>query len=151
MTPYRVLQSYMPNLETAKAYQVGKYITDLTASLGLVPHVDPVHGPNPMKKAWYSIPLHAEVHKVTGSKKDAEGWHYDGDMKVGSDPNCCLVLWSSNTPTLIKYESKIYQPNPWDIIIFKNMSVVHRRPDSCPYHRWLFRQRVAVPEHMTLP
>lgn len=148
-TPYRVLGVYKPKLW--KAWKVGKDLTTLTKNRGLVPHVDPKHGPNHVIKAWFSEALHAEVHKKTADVMAAEGWHYDGDTTPGAKPDCCLVLWASNTPTEILFGGKVYQPKPYEVIIFKNMSVTHRRPENCPKDRWIFRQRVAVPKNMSLP
>lgn len=151
MLPYKVLGIYKP--DEWKSWKVGKDLTALTKKLGLVPHVDPAHGPlNTSKKCpWVSLSLHAEVRRRTFNTDQAEGWHYDGDTTPGSKPNCCLVLWASNNPTEIMYQGKVYQPKPYEVIIFKNMSVTHRRPANVPKIRWVFRQRVTVPTNIQLP
>ncbi len=147
--PYIVLGTYKPS--PWRAWRVGRSLTNLTRKAGLVPHIDPKHGPNHMTKAWFSEALHAEVHKKTANVKEAEGWHYDGDTTPGSKPECCLVLWSTSTPTEIMFQGKIYQPKPFEVILFRNMSVTHRRPANCPKDRWIFRQRVRIPSHLELP
>lgn len=147
MIPYLVLATYHPT--RWKAYQVGKDLTAITKANGLIPHVDPAHGPL-LNVPWVSEELHAEVRRRTFKTKQAEDWHYDGDTTEGSKPDCCLVLWATNHPTEIKYENKVYVPEPYEVVIFKNLSVRHRRPENCPRIRWVYRQRVAVPQHMEL-
>ena len=157
MAYYQVLESYVPIIykhystkqkRQAAAKRIGLALCDITKNkYGLVPHIDPTHGPLELKHAWYSVPLHAELRTYTSSAASAEDWHYDGDTTDGADPNCAMVVWVSVEPTLIKTpDGKIFQPPPWQIVIFKNRDVLHRRPSNCPKHRWMFRQRVAVPE-----
>ena len=148
MEPYKVLEVYKPMVW--KSWRVGKDLTVITSKWGLVPHVDPTHGPL-HSVPWYSEPLHAEVRRRTFKTAQAEDWHYDGDTTPGSKPECCLVLWATNHPTEIQWQGKIYQPKPYELVIFKNMSVRHRRPAGCPRIRWVFRQRVVVPTHIRLP
>lgn len=150
MKPYVVLATYHPTKWNAK--QVGLDLTGITREAGLVPHVDPAHGPLVLVgRSWSSDSLHAEVRRRTFKTTQAEDWHYDGDTTPGSKPECCLVLWATNHPTEIDYKGTIYTPNPYELVIFKNMSVRHRRPADCPKIRWVFRQRVAVPSHISLP
>lgn len=148
MKPYIILDKYYPIKWNAE--RVGQELTAITASYGLVPHIDPAHGPL-LKVPWVSEKLHAEVRRRTFNTKKAEDWHYDGDTTPGSKPDCCLVLWATNHPTEISWQDKIYVPEPYEIVIFKNMSTRHRRPVGCPKIRWVFRQRVAVPNHLNLP
>lgn len=145
--PYRVLELYNPTRWNPS--KIGIDLTRITRASGLVPHVDPIHGPL-LKVPWVSQELHAEVRRRTFNTKKAEDWHYDGDTTPGANPECCLVLWASNTPTEIMYNGHIYIPAAREVIIFKNMSVRHRRPPNCPRIRWVFRQRVSVPKHITL-
>ena len=145
-----VLATYKPQPGEWDPEKVGKDLVAITKKHGLIPHDDPAHGPL-IKVPWFSEKLHAEVRKRTFKTKQAEGWHYDGDTTPGSKPNCCLVLWASNHPTEIMYKDVVYTPNPYELVIFKNMSVRHRRPAGCPRMRWVFRQRVQVPEHFYLP
>lgn len=151
--PFVVLGTYKPKVW--KAWKVGEDLTDLTASFGLVPHVDPVHGPIKLVKSWYSDALHAEVRKKTSLKAmSAEGWHYDGDTTPGSKPECCLVLWATANPTEFTFKNgngKVFQPEPFQVVIAHNLHALHRRPAGSPVDRWVFRQRVAVPTHMELP
>lgn len=142
--PYRVLGSYHPTFW--KAWKVGRDLTNITKSHGLIPHDDPAHGPIHWKKGWYSDELHAEVRKKTSQRAlQAEDWHYDGDTTPDAKPDCALVLWATATPTEFMYKGQIYQPKPFEIVIAKNLVVRHRRPAGCPVDRWVFRQRVATP------
>lgn len=152
--PYKVLGTFMPDMSDPKwkAWRVGRQLTSLTAECGLEPHVDPCHGPL-HNVPWYSEPLHAEVRKRSFKTKMAEGWHFDGDTTPGSKPDCAIVIWSSSHPTEIQYNGDIWQPKPWEVAVFRNLSVLHRRPADVPRVRWVFRQRVAVPplSHLELP
>jgi len=152
MLPYRVLGVFKPDILDPfwKAWRVGKHLTKLTASKGLIPHVDPLHGPL-HGVSWFSEELHAEVRKRSFKTKMAEGWHYDGDTTPGSKPDCAIVVWASTMPTEIMYQGHIFQPKPWEVAIFRNMAVTHRRPGGVPRTRWVFRQRVKVPSHLELP
>ena len=145
MIPYMVLDVYKPYRWNPRI--VGRDLTDLTKSHGLIPHVDPAHGPL-TTVPWYSNKLHAEVRRRTFNTKKAEDWHYDGDTTPNSKPDCALVVWATNHPTEIKYNGTIYTPKPYEVIIFKNMDCTHRRPENCPRVRWVFRQRVAVPDFL---
>src|SRR5258705_2683345 len=145
MKPYLVLETYHPPMW--KAWKVGHDLTDITRNRGLIPHVDPAHGPL-LNVPWVSEELHAEVRRRTFKTKQAEDWHFDGDTSPGSKPECCLVLWATNNPTEIQYQGKIYVPEQYELIIFKNMSVRHRRPAHCPRIRWVYRQRVEIPKHI---
>lgn len=148
MLPYVVLGIYKPT--RWKSWAVGKDLTRMTKEAGLKPHYDPAHGPL-TTVPWFSKELHAEVRRRSFKTKQAEGWHYDGDLTPGAKPACCLVLWATNNPTEIMWNGKIYTPNPYEVVIFKNMSVTHRRPANVPRKRWVFRQRVAIPSHIKLP
>lgn len=156
MKPYIVLGTYKPTLW--KAFRVGRDICGITKAAGLIPHIDPAHGPL-HGAAWFNEALHAECRRRTFKTKQAEGWHYDGDTTPGSKPNCCLVLWSSTQPTWIKWQNlnhhfeapEYFVPKPFEVILFRNMSCLHRRPPNCVKNRWTFRQRVAVPGHLELP
>lgn len=142
--PFLVLGTYHP--PRWKSWVVGHDLTAMTKKAGLVPHVDPAHGPL-LTVPWYDEKLHAEVRRRTFKTKQAEAWHYDGDITPGSKPECAIVTWSTNTPIEIQRngESTIYSPKPYEVIIFHNKHVVHRRPPGCPRVRWVFRQRCAVP------
>ena len=144
--PYTVLGVYHPPIwNTAR---IGLDLTALTRAHGLVPHVDPAHGPLE-RAAWRSVELHAEVRRRTFRTKQAEDWHQDGDLTASARMDCGIVLWCSNNPTQIKRRGRveIYQPMPWDVILFSNMECQHRRPPNCPRIRWVFRQRVIAPSY----
>lgn len=143
--PFVVLATYEPPYKIWKAWKVGRDITRITKEAGLKPHVDPIHGPI-LTASWSNVELHAEVRRFTSEKESAEDWHQDGDTTLGSNMNCAMVLWASTTPTEIQYEGKIYRPDPFQVVIFSNKKVSHRRPANCPKDRWIFRQRVRMPD-----
>lgn len=144
---YKVLGEYHP--KKWKAWRVGKDLTKLTQSHGLVPHHDPAHGPLKLVKSWYSIELHAEVRKHTSSAESAEQWHSDGDTTPGANMKCALVLWSTDNPTEFQCNGEVWQPKPFEVVIANNLACQHRRPADCGWNRWTFRQRVALPDWLT--
>lgn len=147
--PYIVLKSYYrPSIW--RAWRVGRDLTRLTRELGLVPLNDPTHGPQTFR-AWCSRKLHAECGWITYKGGQGEGWHQDGDLAPGSKMNHAEVLWASKTPTEFQYQGRVYQPKPFQVILVKNLSCFHRRPDNAPKRRWFFRQRVEIPKHIELP
>lgn len=152
MKPFLVLASYEPHKWDPEV--VGKELTAVTFALGLKPHYDPAHGAQEWAP-WVDLALHAEVKRRTTKKKAGEDWHYDGDTTPGADPNCCIVLWTSNTPTEFQrindHHQTIYRPNHREVVIFHNLHVRHRRPPDAPRIRWAFRQRVQVPKHLEVP
>jgi hypothetical protein len=163
LKPYLVLGHFVPTVWDAQ--RIARSLCWITHKAGLTPHVDPAHGPL-TKVPWYSVPLHAEVRRRSFRTKMAEGWHYDGDTTLGSRPDCAIVLWASNNPTEIRRRidpcvespgwtadgaTSVYQPKPYEVVIFRNLRCLHRRPEGVPLIRWVFRQRVAVPQHLELP
>lgn len=146
--PYVVLSTYWPQRWSPR--QVGIDLTSLTQSLGLIPISDPHHR-HQTKAPWCSIPLCAYVRRRTVRNTRAAGWHQDGDLVAGSEMDDCLVLWSTNTPTELMVGDTVFTPNPREVIIFRNLSCLHRRPTDAPRVRWFFRQRVEIPNHMELP
>jgi hypothetical protein len=161
MKPYKVLGVYHPKTYPAdrwnshagwRAWAVGEDLTALTASLGLVPHIDPEHGAQTWP-AWYNLKLHAEVKRQTPEHPGGEDWHYDGDTTHGANPDCAIVLWASVCPTDIRLHTsnKIWRPEPFEVIVFNNRHCSHRRPPEAPKNRFLFRQRVQIPVTLELP
>ena len=145
MLPYKVLAEY--RIKTWDAEKIGYDLCKITWEAGLAPHIDPLHGPLD-GAAWYSIPLHAEVRNYTFSTKQAEDWHQDGDTTPGAKMDCALVTWATSKPTEFEYKGQIYQAKPFEVVAVRNLVVKHRRPKDCAKYRWLFRQRVAVPEFL---
>lgn len=151
MIPYVVLGTYYPT--QWKSWVVGPELCTLTRGWGLIPHPDPHHGPLHLK-TWYSVKLHAEVRvKTLAGEKAKQGtqWHQDGDLKDGANMACALVTWCDVEPTEFKQGEVIYQPQPYEVVIARNLGCHHRRPPKAPMKRWLFRQRVMVPTHIPLP
>lgn len=138
--PYEVLGFYKPTRWSA--WRVGNYLIDLTRDNGLIPNRDPKHR-HQYTAPWHSKLYCAYVRKRTVTNPRATSWHQDGDLVAGSLMDDTLVLWASNTPTEIKdKDGKVWIPKPYEIVMFKNLDVFHRRPQECPRVRWLFRQRV---------
>ncbi len=147
--PYIVLQErYLP--QRWRAWIIGRDLTRLTAAEGLAPHNDPAHGPQTFR-AWCSVPLHAEVGWVTYRGGQGEDWHQDGDTTDDSCMDNAMVLWANRTPTEFRYRSQIYQPKPFQVILWRNLAGEHRRPSDAPRRRWSFRQRVEIPRYLQLP
>ena len=141
---YVVLGEYYP-VKPWKAWRIGRDLTQMTHYIGLVPHEDPKHGPEP-HASWVDKSLHAQVRRFNLNGQGGS-WHQDGDTTPGSRMDCAMVLWSNVAPTLFKSttDNKIYQPKPYEVVLVRNLSCYHRRPDNAPYERWLFRQRIALP------
>lgn len=147
--PYIILKErYVPRVW--RAWEIGRALTRLTREMGLVPLKDPLHGPQRFR-AWCSLRLHAECGWVTYKGNQGEDWHQDGDLKPGSRMDNAMVLWANRTPTEFRFNGRIYQPKPFQVILVRNLAGHHRRPGNCPRRRWLFRQRVEVPSHLALP
>lgn len=145
--PYKVIGTYHPSVW--KAWRIGRDLTNLTHDLGLIPHYDPAHGPlNLTGRNWVSHLLHAEVRRRTFKATQAEGWHWDADLEPNGNPNCAIVCWASNNSTQIKFRNSdvVFQAKPYEVVIFRNDTTVHRRPPNCPRIRWMFRQRVQIPK-----
>jgi hypothetical protein len=150
MKPYLVLKTYEPTVW--RSWRIGTELTAYTKSQGLVPHFDPQH-PAQDWVPWVDPQLHAEVRIWTVKNPAGAGWHQDGDTTPGSDMKCAIVLWADSDPTEFSYEGKIWQPKPYEIVIFKNLTCSHRRPPhlKADSERWVFRQRVKVPNWKELP
>ena len=147
--PYLVLEAhYCP--KTWRAWRIGRDLTRLSNERGLVPLHDPIHGPQTFR-AWCNEGLHAEASWVTYSNGQGEDWHQDGDTSPGSHMDNAMVLWANRTPTEFRFKGRIYQPKPFQVILVKNLTCMHRRPSNAPQRRWTFRQRVEVPQHLKLP
>jgi len=147
--PYVVLCSYFPG-KPLKAWRIGKDLTRITRREGLVPHFDPTHGPEPYA-SWTDVPLHAQVRRRTVQDGPGGEWHQDGDTTPGSRMDNAMVLWANTTHTEFKYNGTVFQPEPFQVVLIRNLGCFHRRPADAPRHRWTFRQRVVVPGHIALP
>lgn len=135
--PYSILGYYKPSKWSA--WRVGRDITRITRDAGLKPlqHADSRYA----KAPWSDPTLHAHVRRRTLRSSDGAGWHQDGDYgHVPMDHG--LVFWSSNSPTEFKVDGVVYQPRPYEVVYFRNLSCYHRRPIDAPRVRWFFRQRV---------
>lgn len=159
MKPYIVIGKYTPIVRVAdkwnatpgfRCWDIGEMLTGLTAARGLIPLYDPKHRAQDWTP-WNSQKLHAEVHKWHPGTHVAEDWHQDGDMIGGAIMDCASVVWASNNPTQFKVNDKVYQPKPFEVVLFKNLSCFHRRPPGTPEERFFFHQVVQVPSHMELP
>lgn len=145
MTPYIVLGVYKPT--KWRAWKIGKELTALTESRGLIP-LPGLGGKNNAKAAWNSDILHAEVRLSAVANSEGTSWHQDGDTTPGANMDHALVLWSNRTPTEFKVGDKIFQPKPFEVVVARNLACSHRRPNNAPSRRWSFRQRVIVPKEL---
>jgi len=143
MKPYIVLLKYRPKIW--KKWRIHRDLTRFTAEIGLVP----LPG-----RAWKLVGQrgsHAEVRRRAVEGSQATGWHQDGDMD-DVEMNHGIVTWANVAPTQFKTANGIiYQPEPFEVVIARNLGCYHRRPPDAPNVRWLFRQRVLIPKHMGLP
>lgn len=147
MKPYKVIGIYYPPF--LKCWKIGFDLTKLTKALGYTPLNDPKH-PAQDWAPWSDLPLHAEVKNFTPYAPDGKVWHQDGDTTPGSRMDCSIILWCNDTPTEFKGTSilaqtlagVIYQPKPFEVVIFNNLDCYHRQPPTAPDRRYIFRQRV---------
>lgn len=145
--PYKIIAIYKPLKRRCRL--IGRDLVAITKKAGLIPFKNDEIKRNP-KAGWFNYDLHAEVRMTAVPGSEAEGWHADGDTST-NDMDFAMVVWSNKRPTEIRYNGKIYQPKPYEVVIFKNLSAYHRRPANCPKRRVMFRQRVEVPKHIQLP
>lgn len=137
--PYRVLGVYHP--VDKKAWKVGRDLVAFTAGFGLKP-LPGVGGKNNTGAAWSRPEVHAEA-RLTG-RRNAEGssWHQDGDNTDGANMDHVLILWADRSPTQFLVDGAVYQPAPFEIVAFGNLTGYHRRPPDFDGFRMSFRQRV---------
>lgn len=144
MSPYPFVvlkQHYKPAVW--KAWKVGKDLTELTSWLGFKP-LPGIGGKNNEGAAWYAADLHAEARRTCVPNSDGTQWHQDGDTTPGANMDYSLVVWAASDPTEIKRVegSLVYQPKPFEVVVFNNLEVLHRRPPHLSGERFSFRQRV---------
>lgn len=146
--PYITLGWYQPKADVWHAQSVGRDLTAFTRSMGLIPLRGPAHNLD-HAATWYDPALHAAVRRRTPDHGQGEDWHQDGDTTPGAKMDQAIVLWCSNTPTLLRdKDGTVWQPEPAEIVLFRNLAVYHRRPSNAKFKRWVFRQRVEVPEFL---
>ena len=149
--PYIVLGTYKP--PRYRAGIIGAALTAITEEIGLVPHIDPAHGPQETS-IWCDTALHAEVRRFAQHSMGS-GWHQDGDLADGSAMDHAAVLWANKTPTEFKTDDgQICRPKPFEVVLVRNLNGHHRSPPDAPQkpkRRWFFRQRVEIPKEMNLP
>ena len=136
-----VIARYIPT--RWKLWKVGRDLCQITAKFGLIPL--PLGKHRLHKAKWVREFLHADILRQAPKNDTIDlDWHRDGDI-TGADMNCGIVLWSNKCPTQIKSANgEIVQPRPFEVVLFNNLDVVHRRPPNAPQKRWLFRQRVCL-------
>lgn len=144
--PYTVIGEYYPSGQHAwRAWRIGRALTSMTRAAGLAPF-----GGIPHKMdaacAWYSRALQAGVRRTSPPGQGSD-WHQDGDTTPGATMDQQVVLWANVDPTQfvpsgMRHRGDMYQPKPWEVVLFHNLAVYHRRPPTAPTARWTFRQRV---------
>src|ERR1700675_650242 len=119
--PYKVIGTYHP-AEGATPEQIGLALEDIVAKAGLVATHD---------RGWggseWSDNNGAEVrlgHVDEDDNDPVTRWHHDADLK-----ELQIVLWANKSPTQLKYKwgTKIYQPEPFEVIVFSNTKLMHRK------------------------
>ena len=148
--PFMVLGTYKP--KKYRGSLIGWHLTEFTGDLGLAPLKDPKHGPQ-TTSIWCDEDLHAEVRRFAQHGAGSE-WHQDGDQADGSFMDHAAVLWAAKTPTEFMVDDMIFRPQPFEIIVVRNLNGSHRSPPDAPKkptRRWFFRQRIEIPTHMELP
>lgn len=156
MLPYFVLATYIPKWwphppkETCE--EIGLDLVAITKKAGLKPLHDGVLEAQDWCP-WVDMKLHAEVKRYTPDYAKSEDWHQDGDLDPGANMNHALVLWTTKFPTELDWNGHICQSAPFEVILFRNLAVRHRRPLAAPRgrERHFFRQRVELPKHVGLP
>lgn len=143
--PYRVLGVYHPTRWYASI--IGPELCEFTRKLGFKPLIcDPMLVKN-QRASWHSDPLHANVVRFAHPDWEGTGWHQDGDNTVCSIMDCGIILWANRDPTFIQPSTAVqrgkivFQPQPFEVVYFRNLDCFHRRPSGLVGKRWLFRQR----------
>lgn len=159
--PYLVLGHYMPPPKGHFASKMASAILDILEPFNLVPKLrgqpdDPdAWGPQ-MTSIWADWGRHAEMRRFAQPNGQGGGWHKDGDLEPDAKDvmDHAAVLWAEVVPTEFQYDGKVWQPEPGEIVIARNLVCPHRCPPDTPdppKRRWFFRQRVEVPSHLDLP
>ena len=139
--PFKSLGFYKPKRRRCSV--IGKDLTKITKELGFVP-LPGIGGKNNTKAAWTNDKLHAEVRMTAVKGSEGTSWHQDGDTTSGANMDHVLIVWADRHPTEIKYNGKIYQAKPYEIMAVKNLGCHHRRPPNYEGKRFHFRQRVTT-------
>jgi len=141
MKPFTVIGKYIPTRWNLRI--VARALEKISFDAGLVPL--PIGNYRLHKGPYQNYKKHSDLMRRRPKYDTSDaGWHQDGDSG-GNDMKCSLVLWSTNTPTQFQYIDKIYEPNPYEVVVANNLSCTHRRNPNSPRIRWLFRQRVVTP------
>ena len=134
--PYKVIGTYRP-AEGATPADIGH---DLVAMLAKTEFKPADH------KAWPGATWcnqdGAEVRNGPGSAGDGtQQWHHD----CNASDDLYIAVWANVNPTELrhKYGRKIYQAQPFELIVFPN-TLKHRRPTES-LGRIFFRQYVELP------
>lgn len=156
MLPYVVLATYVPSWwphapkETCE--EIGLDLVAITKRHKLKPLYDGVLYAQDWCP-WVDMQLHAEVKRYTPDHGKSEDWHQDGDLDPGANMDHALALWTTKFPTELRVGTTVVQSQPFELILFRNLLVHHRRPLCAPRggERHFFRQRVELPKHIKLP
>ena len=140
MIPYEIIGHYEPTKWNPQ--KVLRELIQISREHGLQPL--PIGSYRLHKTKWKSFSDHADLMRRRPKNDTTDSdWHQDGDT-TGTDRVCGLVLWSSNTPTEIRWRGAVYVPPRRSVVLIDNTQVYHRRPPESPRVRWFFRQRVKI-------
>ncbi len=134
--PHLIVGIYKPEVWDAEV--IGKAIL---AQIARFKFISFASGAWP-EAAWKDDRLDAEVRVDYQSRKNnGHGWHKDyGDNSFKQ--KCFMIVWASKQPTQIRQvgEKKVYQPEPYQIVLFDNTAVEHQQPLGDATGRYFFRQ-----------
>ena len=129
--PYIVLGVYKPGLFEANL--MGPELVEFSRRLSLHPYGGPWCG-----GAWYDIEASAELRLSVDTRANffGDGWHRDGGLDQG------IIAWANQDPTELRFNGRIYQAQPFEIVLFRNSGPEHRQPRKEMDGRWFYRQYV---------
>lgn len=127
--PYRILGVYKPTILDAD--QIVRDLSTLLHNAGFPPNYITMRSPS-----W-----HEDKYNVNELRDVA--WHRD----INSNNAVGLVMWSNKNPTQIRIADeveiwKVFQPEPYEVILADNRVVQHRGPTEDLQGRWFFRTAV---------
>ena len=135
--PYTVLGTYIP--EVYDAERIGRELGLLVSSHGLKKH------PGALSGVTVRGPKHNKALSDSISSSGPNKFHRDANQVTTGDLS--LVVWASDSPTeLLSRDGTVWQPAPFEVVLFSNSEVMHRIPPNIGSDRWFFREFVLTPK-----
>lgn len=136
----RILIPWEPAHRTV-AKTMGEELVRFSKQLSLEPFGGPWTG-----GPWFDHEAAAELrfnvdtrpneNKYEGHFRTDDGFHRDGVQGMG------MIVWANQDPTELRWQDRIYQPQPFEIVLFNNSGPEHRQPRKSMEGRWFYRQYV---------